>query len=158
MSLLRKPAILAAITGLLLGVAGGGTANAKVGDVGVVSDVAVVVGTGTIAPGLPSCFPDVEFAGTLALAGDETELGAVEFAGASNICETAVDGHGAGNVAGSVNGVIVYSRVGSIVTLAGNVAINGEQHILLSAVCLFVPTSVNPISTFSLMCATGLES
>lgn len=155
MSVLKRIAAVAAAMALALSFTGGSIATA---DVGPVSDEAVIVGSGTITPGLPSCFPDVTFSGTIALAGDETLNGPVNFFGTGSICETALAGRGNGNVGGVVAGNISYDRQGTLVTLSGNLDVNGELHTIVSGECDFTPTSANPISTFTLVCHVLLAS
>ncbi len=162
----KKAAVATAMATALVAVVGQGGAFAD-----VVSDAGVLTGSGTITPGLPTtgCAvqTDIDFNGTGALVGDDTTIPAtVNFDGNSgSLCETAELGQGSGTLGGtfaSAPGAITYQRIGPIVELFGNVVINGRVHtgllLGLDAACIFVPTSTNPATTYSLVCAVALSS
>jgi len=160
MGLMKKCATALAVATSIVAILGQGSAIA---DVGPVSDVAVVVGTGTIFPGLPTtgCANQtaVKFGSTLAvIAGDDTTTGSVSFSGSSSICETLNAGHGSGALTGNAAGTVTYDRNGNVVTITGSVVINGENHDLFVAACVFVPTSAGPVTSYALVCATVLTS
>lgn len=129
---------------------------------GPVTDVAIVVGTGGIYPGLPNsgCIPNqrVTFTATLAVnAGDHAGLYAVSFEGSSGTnCESLTFGAGTGTLSGGVSGTVSYNRNGNVVTLTGTGAVNGAFHRITIGICEFVPTSVNPVTTYGLACQVVL--
>jgi hypothetical protein len=160
MGFLKKGAVVLAIITPMLGIAG---PTAALADTLPVSDAVAVVGTGTIAPGLPTtgCQSNqhVNFSGTLTVtAGDETSTTNISFDGNSDICETLNAGHGSGTLAGGASGTVTYSRTGNVVTITGSPVINGEGHSVLAAACVFIPTSANPVSSYALACAAALTS
>ena len=124
-----------------------------------VTDVAQVVGTGGISPGLSAtaCLPQrVTFSGTAVNVGDHAGVYSIAFSGGSSGCETVAVGNGTGTLSGGVSGTVNYSRVGNIVTLTGSGAVNGAAHHITSAVCEFVPTSANPTTSYALHCTVTL--
>ena len=66
-----------------------GSASASPPDGDLVSDIAAVIGTGTITPGLPTtgCVygPTITFSGTAVVAGDEADVYSVTFAGIGSV-------------------------------------------------------------------------
>jgi len=137
------------------------------GDTLPVSDVTAVVGTGTIFPGLPTsgCAPqtDITFNGTGALVGDELAVpGTVTFDGNSgSFCESLNSGQGTGTIGGtfaSAPGGISYVRNGPVVQVSGSGTVGTETHTAIAAVCIFVPTSFNPVTSYALACAAALGS
>ena len=125
------------------------------------SDVAVVVGAGTITPGLPTtgcANQEVSFGGTAVNASIDGHQGVynVSFHGFSGICETLNAGSGSGTLSGDVSGDVTYGRTGSVVTISGSGAVNGAPHHIDVGVCLFIPTSVNPVASYALVCAVVL--
>lgn len=166
MGLFKKAAIATAMATAVVAMVGEGGAFAD-----VLSDAAVITGTGTITPGLPAtgCAvqTNIDFNGTGALVGDDTTIPAtVNFDGSSgSVCETAGAGQGSGTLGGtftSAPGGISYQRIGPVVELFGSVVINGRVHtgplLGLSAACVFFPTSTNPATTYGLICAVALSS
>lgn len=126
-----------------------------------VTDVATVVGTGTIKPGLPTegCDEQTEitFTGTAVNAGDHAGVYSIRFDGNSGTnCETLQNGAGTGVLSGGVSGTVAYTRVGSVVTLTGTGAVNGAGHHITTAHCVFVPTSANPVTSYALSCVVTL--
>ena len=127
------------------------------------TDEITTVGNGTIAPGLTTsgCVTQtsVGFDSTLVvITGDDTSLtGPLHFDGSSSGCETFNSGQGSGNLAGVAYGAINYSRDGSVVTLTGTVTVNGEAG-ALTAGCVFEPTSLNPVTSYTLTCTGVLTS
>ena len=123
-------------------------------------NVAVVVGTGTIAPGLvEACLPQtVSFDGTAVAAGTHAGVYAIDFDGNSFGCETVQAGAGAGILSGQITGNVTYSRLGPVVTLTGSGQLNsGPTHVIIAGACEFVPTSVRPITTYALACELALQ-
>lgn len=137
-------------------------------DAGTVSDAFATFGHGALNSGLPvtGCAYQqaVTFAGTLMLiVGDDTTSNNVNFAGSSAICETLQAGAGSGNLTGSAQGTVAYTRNGNFVNINGFVLINGEEHTILAATCDFEPTdfdtsSIYPVRTFDLVCVGVLSS
>ena len=126
-------------------------------------DVAVVVGTGSITPGLPTtgCADQaIGFGGTAVNAAIDghTGLYTVSFAGNSTICETLNAGQGSGTLSGDVSGNVDYTRTGPIVTITGQGAVNGDDHVIVIGLCLFIPTSFNPVASYALACAVILDN
>jgi hypothetical protein len=140
----------------------------------VLSDVVTAAGTGTITPGLPTtgCAvqTDITFTGTGVAVGDDgiTAPARVDFDGDGG-CETLGSGQGSGTLSGTFGGSINYQRSESIVQLSGNVNANGGTDSVgmtvrilgttawLQAICIFVPTSVNPVISYALVCAVALQ-
>lgn len=164
MGFFRKAITATAMATALVALVGQGGA---VADVGSLSDVTAVVGTGTIFPGLPTtgCAVqnDITFNGTGLLVGDELAVpGTVTFDGNSGgFCESVEAGAGSGTIGGTFasapNG-IRYGRIGPIVELLGSGTVGTETHEVLGAVCIFVPTSFNPVTSYLLTCAAALGS
>jgi hypothetical protein len=164
MGFFKKAAIATAMATAVVAMVGQGGALAATGD------VAGFVGTGTITPGLPTtgCAvqSDITFTGTGAVLGVDGNVAPanVNFNGNSgSTCETLNSGQGSGTLTGTIssdaNGVS-YQRNGSIVIVsadAAGVTVNGHagrQPVV--AVCIFVPTSVNPVQSYALICASVL--
>jgi hypothetical protein len=126
------------------------------------SDAAVVVGTGTITPGLPltgcTSGQSVSFDGTAAAAGDETGTYSVSFRGSSDTCESLQSGHGSGTLSGGLSGNVTYNRTGNVVTLTGSVTVGGEVHVLGPNAFVFVPTSASPTASYALAGTVELDS
>ena len=127
-------------------------------------NVAVVVGTGTIFPGLPTtgCGGNpnqtVSFDGTAVAVGTHAGVYAVHFEGTSSGCESLGAGAGSGNLSGQITGAVTYSRTGPIVTLSGSGQLNGgPTHAIIAGVCEFIPTSVNPVTTYALACELAVS-
>ena len=135
---------------------------------------AVVVGTGTISPGLPQsgcAFQSVSFSGTAVVGGVDAQIPDppalptvdptaaavnVTFNGNSDICETLATGHGSGTVSGGVTGSVTYSRTENVVTLSGSVSIDGRpSRPILVGVCVFTPTSAPPVTSYALVCVVA---
>ncbi len=128
----------------------------------VASDAGVVLGTGTIAPGLttvPTVQTSVTFDSSLyVIAGDEGVSDGtvgIHFAGSSDVAETLNAGHGSGTLSGALGGTVVYSRTANVVTLSGtiNAGSDPDGDTLRAAACIFVPTTVNPVTSYALLCA-----
>ena len=128
------------------------------------TDVAVVVGTGGIVPGLPTSGCDFQnrvfFSGTAVNASIDNHTGIynVSFEGSSSICETLNSGQGSGTLSGDVSGTVNYSRTGPIVTIEGQGAINGSPHHIVVGICIFVPTSINPVASYALECNIVIDA
>ena len=142
--LLRPLAVIACAMGLL--VASPASAHFAAG---------VMTGTGTIIPGLPTTGcqsnQNVTFDGTAILVGGHTGIYAIHFQGTSNICETLNAGSGCGTVSGDVTASVCYSRTVNVVTATGTATIDGQTH-TVSLTCVFAATSVNPVTTYGLVC------
>lgn len=124
-------------------------------------NVAVVVGTGTISPGLPTTGcedqDDVIFDGTAVAVGTHAGVYSIHFDGASSICESLLTGAGSGVLTGQITGNVTYSRTGPVVTLSGSGQLNGgPAHSILAGVCEFVPTSINPVISYVLSCQLAI--
>ena len=116
---------------------------------------ATVVGTGTITPGLTlTCTvqTSIKFNGTAAVV-DPVVSGVypIAFSGASAGCETEIKGQGGGTLTGAISGNVTYDRTGTVVTISGNVTVNGHpRHV--EAGCVFIPRSVQPTTSYALEC------
>lgn len=112
----------------------------------------VVVGTGTISPGLPGCNQRVTFSGQAVLTTVPPSVRTITFTGSSAGCEDILLGQGCGTIAGpGISGTVCYNRIANVVQLSGTVTVDGHQH-TLTATCEFVPTSVQPTTTYALTC------
>ena len=144
----RRVAIVAVALGLL---AGASPAPADTGS-------ATVVGTGSISPGLPAqgCTSgqSVSFDGTVVHA---AATYSVHFDGSSSICESLSAGAGSGTLSGGVTGSVNYTRTGNVVQLSGNVVMGGTAHSISGCVCVWVPTSVFPTITYTMVCVLHLS-
>jgi hypothetical protein len=148
---------------------------------------AVVVGSGTISPGLTTVptpqtftFSTANLAGAPSVAaGVSTNGGAFagtvncSFTGNSTLAggETSAVGEGTGSggcssaagVAGTSGSIsctiILYVRIGAFVdvVLSCTITINGNpaNHAIEVAICVFIPTSVNPTTSYQLVCAVA---
>ena len=147
---IRKGSLIIALLALPLAT---GTANAGPG-----ADVAVVTGNGTIRPGLSTecTVQAVTFSGSAEVLGTHPGTYSVSFSGGSISCETNGFGAGTGTLSGGVSGTVNYSRTGNIVTLNGSGAIGTHARTIIAAVCEFVPTSVDPTTTYALACQVAL--
>jgi hypothetical protein len=120
---------------------------------------AVALGTGTITPGLSTACTvqtDLTFDSTLLVYASTSgptisDTGATHFDGASSGCETATFGQGSGILSGELAGAVTYQRIANIMTLDGT--INGG--VILVAACIFVPTAINPATTYALACVAA---
>ncbi|HWL34935.1 MAG TPA: hypothetical protein VNQ77_01955 [Frankiaceae bacterium] len=126
-------------------------------------DVAQVVGTGTISPGLPQegCTPNqvVKFTALAAVAvGDHTNTYSFSFSGGSGagVCESLALGSGTGTLTGGVSGTVNYNRQGSAVSISGTVTVGGDSATILAAQCVFAPTSADPVVSYGLHCTAVL--
>jgi len=115
------------------------------------------VGTGTIAPGLPTtgCAnqTSVTFDSFVLVYTDTAptvSTANTHFAGASNGCETLNAGQGSGTLSGGLSGWVDYVRIKNVVAISGT--INGTA---AAGACLFVPTSVNPVTSYALACVVS---
>jgi hypothetical protein len=158
----RSRSVIGWAVGLVLAISSLVVATPASADVGPVSDVVTTAGGVILAPGVPTtgCVEQtvVNYAGNLIDAGDDTVIGHLNFAGASNGCETLIAGSGAGRLDGAIVGPVDYARTGTTLTITGAGAINGEQHVIVFAVCSLVPTSVNPVTTLQMACSAVLSS
>jgi hypothetical protein len=158
----RSRRVIGWVVGLALAISSLLVASPAPADVGPVSDVVTTAGGVILAPGVPTtgCVEQtvVNYAGNLIDAGDDTMIGHLNFAGASNGCETLIEGSGAGQLDGAIVGLANYTRTGTNLTITGAGAINGEQHVILFAVCSLVPTSGNPVTTLQMACSAVLVS
>ena len=124
------------------------------------ANVATVVGTGTISPGLPQsgcAFQTVSFSGTAVAVGTNAGPYNVTFNGNSDICETLGTGHGSGTLSGGVTGSVTYSRTETVVTLSGSVSLGGATENIVAGCCTFAPTSAPPITSYALNCKLVLN-
>jgi hypothetical protein len=159
MGFFKKAAVATAMaTAVVCMVGQGGAFAAPVGDyVGV-------AGTGTISPGLPTTGCAVQtgitFSGTGAVVGTDgvAAPATINFDGNSgSTCETLNSGQGSGTLSGSLTGTVSYQRTGAIVQVFGNVSVLGSpSRSPLVAVCVFAATTVNPVTTYVLVCASVL--
>lgn len=155
MVLLKKAVVFAAVTVSVAGLAGGPAASA------LGADTAFVVGSGTVTPGIPGplapCVSNehVTFDGTLAIAGDDAQLPAsVHFEGDSTRCESSFLGAGDGVLYGAAAGNVHYERQYKVVLITAptGLVINGSTHTLVNATCDYTPTSLNPTTSYTLVC------
>lgn len=126
------------------------------------ADVANVVGTGSVLPGVPTtgCVTGaaVSFDGTGVIVGNgglNPGPYSVSFRGNSNTCESILTGSGTGILSGGVSGTVTYTRTVGVITLSGTVSVDGQTR-SLSATCHVAVTSANPFTTFALDCAVTL--
>jgi hypothetical protein len=126
------------------------------------ADVANVVGTGAILPGVPTtgCVEgaSVSFDGTGVIVGAgglNPGPYSVSFRGNSTTCETILAGQGTGVLSGGVSGTVNYTRTVGAISLSGTVTVSGQTR-SLSATCHVVVTSANPFTTFALDCVVTL--
>jgi hypothetical protein len=123
----------------------------------------VVVGSGTISPGLTNTptLQHVSFTGTLVAAGKGGKNGkyACSFTGASSIKETLNKGqgtaHGTCSGPGTVTSNVSYTRTASNVRLAGTAtgAISGS----ITGDCDFAPTSAPQVKSYQLQCVLAIK-
>ena len=151
----RRGSIAVVALAALIGLLGQGGAFAAAGE--------SAVGFGNITPGLPTtgcAFQTVTFDSSVLVYASTAPPGAfvtvllspqVHFAGASTGCETLNAGQGNGTLSGGLTGTVNYVRDGNLVTLSGT--INGGN--VLAGVCLFVPTTVNPVTMYALTCVAA---
>jgi hypothetical protein len=126
------------------------------------ADVANVVGTGSVLPGVPTtgCVNGaaVAFDGTGVIVGNgglNPGPYTVSFRGNSTMCETILAGQGTGTLSGGVSGTVNYTRTVGLLTLNGTVTVDGQTR-SLSANCHVAVTSANPFTTFAMDCAVTL--
>jgi hypothetical protein len=123
--------------------------------------MAAAVGTGTLSPGLtttPTVQTSVSLTTTFVVGANAGDRGVFTeqctFNGASSGEETISQGQGNGTLtcAGGElqGGSASYTRTGGLVTLAGTVTVNGRTEPILAGPFAFVPTSVNPVTSFAL--------
>lgn len=149
MGFIKKTVVATALAAAVVAMAGQGGAFAVAGG--------GAVGTGTITPGLGAgCFQSVTFDSFVLVYADTgsatvSATSNTHFDGASDGCETLNAGEGHGNLSGGLAGAISYKRVASLVTLVGT--INGGS--IVAGACIFVPTSVLPVTSFALACAAA---
>ena len=121
------------------------------------TDAVVLVGTWQQVPGLDprSCSPQqVQFLGTMTMAGDHTGAYAVQFQGQSHICETLGAGQGAGVFGGGVAGVVAYARTGMVMALAGDLTVSGSTMAIAWSQCHLQPAPASlPLTTFEIECS-----
>jgi hypothetical protein len=165
MDFIKKAAVVAAVATAFAGLVGQGSAFACATPSclpePVASDAGVVVGTGTIAPGLttvPTTQTSVTFdSSLLVIAGDEgvNVTGRVHFDGASDGPETLNAGQGHGTLTGDLGGTVSYSRTANIVTLEGSINAGNDPDgdAIRVGACIFAPTKVNPVDSYALICA-----
>jgi hypothetical protein len=122
-----------------------------------VSDGVVVVGSGTITPGLPCSPCAIDFNFNAVVVGDDTAVYTGCNYHANSVSEDELGGSGTGTLSGCpASGTVNYDRNGVLVTVSGNVTVNGEAHSILVGVCVFVPTSVLPTTSFAVVCGIVL--
>jgi hypothetical protein len=160
MGFFKKAAVATAMATAVVSLVGQNGAFAD-----TVSDAVVAVGTGTITPGLPTsgCAvqTDITFTGNGAVVGDDgvTAPASVTFDGNSgSTCESLNSGQGSGTLGGTFSANVTYQRTGPIVQVFGSGNIGGKPHSPIAAVCIFIPTSVNPVTSYALACAAALSS
>ena len=125
------------------------------------ADVGVVVGTGTVTPGVPAtgCVSGT----AVAFSGDAVTLGTglppgpyhVVFTGNSIACASVLSDAGAGNLSGDVAGPVTYTRTLGVITLTGSVTVASQQR-TITAVCEVEPLNAAPISSYALECVVTL--
>jgi hypothetical protein len=128
---------------------------------GPVSDVVAVVGTGTISPGLPCTGCTIDFGFSALVVGDDEPglFTGCTFHGTSSGTEDEFGGAGSGTLGGcAATGTVTYTRTGVLVQVNGNdVTINGEKHVIRTSALVFVPTSVQPTTSFAVVGTVVLE-
>jgi hypothetical protein len=113
------------------------------------TDVAVVAGSGFISPGLPCSPCDIGFDFNAVVVGDHSGAHLGCYFAANTPAETELGGSGVGTLSGcGVSGVVGYNRVGPVVTVQGEVIINGVPHCIEASALVFAPTSVLPTTSF----------
>jgi hypothetical protein len=131
----------------------------------------VVVGSGTITPGLTASFTPqaVSFTGNLVGAGfaggpQTYVLTPCSFNGGSGATTLGVNNpEGGDNVAfgmgevsgtcGNISATVTYIRIGAAVVLVGNGSVNGVAGDVVGA-CLFATTQQPPITAYTVVCAS----
>jgi len=151
MGFIKKAAVASAMATAVVAMVGqGGAFGAAAGG---------AVGLGTISPGLPTsgcANQSVTFDSAVLVYADTTPAvvtANTHFSGNSSICETLNAGQGSGTLSGGLSGTVDYSRTGNVVTIGGT--INGHAG---AGACLFVPTSVNPVQSYALVCVAASTS
>lgn len=116
--------------------------------------------TGVVHPGYPDtgCASNqtVSFDGSYFLVGTPSAFPLpFRFDGVSEGCGSLVFDYGSGLMTGQLTGNVTYSRTGSYLLLSGWVErpIGDPNPFYLSAPCVFIPTSMNPVQTYALACA-----
>jgi hypothetical protein len=137
-----------------------GAALIGAGPAGASTGTGVVVGHGTISPGLTNTptAQHISFTGTLAAAGSPasgTGTYNCNFTGNSTIAETLQKGKGNANGTcngskGTVTSTVAYARTGSAVTLKGNA--NGAIKGAITGACNFAPTTAPQVRAYQLQC------
>ena len=117
----------------------------------------VVIGTGTISPGIPSDIcryqSSVTFDGNAVLTGTHAGVYSVHFDGSGSGNTCIQQGRGCGTLSGQFTGSLCYVRQYSLVTLSGSLQMyGGPAHSIVTSACHFTPTSVNPIQSYALIC------
>jgi multidrug efflux pump subunit AcrA (membrane-fusion protein) len=153
---LKKMAVAAAILAPAFGFTSANVASAAP------NDAAVVVGQGTINPGIPatgcsSSAPHVTFDGTVVVVGPDAQTGSIHFDGDStSACASATADSGTGVLSGIASGTVTFSRTGNVVTVSGpSVSFAGRVG-PVTAACQFYPGAANPIVTYILTCQAAL--
>ena len=127
------------------------------------SDTFTATVASVLTPGLPATgcavqshitFDSISFA----VAGDDTQTGAIHLDLASAGCENASVGFGAGTVSGTMAGNVSYERTGMTYSFSGAVLLNGEWHNIATFICQMSPTSSNPTTTMAGSCHGTLDS
>ena len=159
MGFFKKAAVATAMATAVISMAGQGAFAASAGG---------AVGTGTITPGLPTtgtvATTTVTFDSTVLVYASTTGPTVsvsppglqVHFDG-TGANESLNAGAGNGTLSGGLTGAVGYSRTANLVTLSGT--INGAGGAgggaVLAGVCIFIPTHVNPVDSYALVCAAA---
>ena len=153
MGFIKKAAVASAMATAVVAMVGQGGAFA--------ASAGGAVGVGTITPGLQtdgSCVNQTSVTFNSAVLVYASTNGPTvsatsntSFAGASDGCETLNKGQGHGNLSGGLAGTVSYNRNANLVTLTGT--INSEN--VLAGACIFLPTAVNPVTAYALVCVAA---
>lgn len=161
MRLLTKAALFAASAAIAPGLAGPAGASAL-----AQSDSIYTVGQGVLVPGIPAVGCQFQTTITfnsefLVITGaDQAVSGSFSFEGRSSICESQDSGAGSGTVSGNLAGSVNYVRKGNVVTVTapGGLSVNGSTRTIPAVSCEFLPTSLNPTSSYMLVCVPAAST
>ncbi|HWL34936.1 MAG TPA: hypothetical protein VNQ77_01960 [Frankiaceae bacterium] len=124
------------------------------------ADAAVVVGIGSITPGIPveptACVNGATFTIPLTAANLGTRFGPGPYSftvtGTSQTCASILSDEGSATFVGEVTGTVHYTRTTGFITLSGSVRVNNSAPVDVTVVCGVVITSAAPTSTFAVVC------
>ena len=143
-----RPALAAAI--LALAAVPADASHARVG---------LVIGSGTITPGLPPsgcAFQDRTFSGTLVIEPSLFHTYRV-VANGNTTCASSAAESGDLVVNGDVVGTLAYARTQNLVAMVGKLEVDGHDHDVLCYVTE-TPTSTNPVQSYAWSGACDLSS